>query len=172
MKVHLSGSRHFGAEVFAMLRRAGCWVVSVAVPDMEDRLAVAAMAIEGRPVVVPWGARGKLSDLIVTAHSWEIISPAALADCPLGGIGYHPSLLPRHKGRRAVEAAIAAGDRETGGTVYRLTADVDGGPILAQERVAILPGEDAAGLWRRALAPLGLAMLERVVVGMMDGSAP
>src|SRR6202045_1354169 len=60
------------------------------------------------------------TDLIVTAHSHARISKEALAAAKLGGIGYHPSLLPRHRGIAAVEWTIREGDPIAGGTVFHL----------------------------------------------------
>ncbi len=80
---------------------------------------------------------------------------------------YHPSLLPAFKGRNAIPDTLAAGVRMTGGTVYWLTGDVDGGRIACVDGTAlreyrqVLPYETAAELWRRALGPLGLELLIR-----------
>jgi len=64
----------------------------------------------------------------------------------------HPALLPAFRGWHAVEEALAAGATETGCTVHVATLAVDDGPILAQERVAILPGDTAAVLHERIKA--------------------
>lgn len=71
-------------------------------------------------------------------------------------INIHPSLLPRHGGRGMMGLAVhrsvlASGDRETGATIHEVTGDLDGGPILAQRRVPVLPGDDAETLAARVL---------------------
>jgi len=72
-------------------------------------------------------------------------------------INIHPSLLPRHGGRGmtglAVHAAVlAAGDAETGVTIHEVTDELDSGPVLAQTRVDVVPGETVTGLSERVLA--------------------
>ena len=64
----------------------------------------------------------------------------------------HPSLLPAFKGWHAVDEALAAGVKLTGCTVHIAIADVDAGPILAQEAVPVLRGDDAAALHERIKA--------------------
>jgi methionyl-tRNA formyltransferase len=99
----------------------------------------------------------------VTAHSHARISGEALAAARLGGIGYHPSLLPRHRGIAAVEWTIRAGDPIAGGSVYHLADRMDAGAIAAQEWCFVKKGETARELWERALAPLGLKLLADVI---------
>ena len=61
----------------------------------------------------------------------------------------HPSLLPAFPGWNAVEEAIIAGVEETGCTIHQATLEVDSGPILAQETVPILEGDDTSSLHER-----------------------
>ena len=63
-------------------------------------------------------------------------------------LNVHPSLLPRWRGAAPVERAIMAGDRETGVTIHRTTAELDAGPIAAQRRFPIGPDDDAGGRLR------------------------
>jgi methionyl-tRNA formyltransferase len=103
------------------------------------------------------------TDLIVAAHSHARVSKQAVAAARLGGIGYHPSLLPRHRGLAAVEWTIKEGDPIAGGTVYHLAERMDAGAIAAQEWCFVKKGETARELWERALAPLGQKLLAQVI---------
>jgi len=170
MKCALVGSRYFGATVFEALRKeAHVQFTRVVVPALDDRLAVAAQAA-GVPVhvladkkIVPGDAIPEGTDLIVAAHTHARVSNEALARSRLGGIGYHPSLLPRHRGIAAVEWTILEGDAIAGGSVYHLADGWDAGAIAAQDWCFVAPGETARELWERALAPMGLDLLARVV---------
>lgn len=111
--------------------------------------------------------------LIVAAHSHFYLSAAYRATAVHGAVGYHPSLLPLHRGRDAVRWAIRYGERVTGGTVYALDDGVDTGPVLAQRHVLIRPGDTARSLWRRDLLPLGVELLSGVVSTLTaTGSLP
>ncbi|HYQ99880.1 MAG TPA: formyltransferase family protein [Casimicrobiaceae bacterium] len=169
MKITLVGSRYFGATVFEALRKEGVDVARVVAPAADDRLALAAQAagvplhVLQNPKIVPGEAIAEGSDLIVAAHTHARVSNEALARSRLGGIGYHPSLLPRHRGIAAVEWTIMEGDPIAGGSVYHLADGWDAGAIAAQDWCFVAKGETARELWERALAPMGLALLTRVV---------
>src|SRR3954470_24910938 len=116
MRITLVGSRHFGVTTFDMLRQHGVDIVRVVVTDADDRLAATARAagievvVQSNPKLVVASEIAQNTDLIVTAHSHARIAREALAAAKLGGIGYHPSLLPRHRGIAAVEWTIKEGD--------------------------------------------------------------
>jgi len=163
------GSRYFGAMVFAALRKEGFNIAHVVAPAADDRLATAAQAA-GVPVhvlanhrIVPGEAIPEGTDLIIAAHTHARVSNEALARSRLGGIGYHPSLLPRHRGIAAVEWTILEGDPIAGGSVYHLADGWDKGAIAAQDWCFVERGESARDLWERALAPMGLKLLAQVV---------
>jgi methionyl-tRNA formyltransferase len=169
MRITLVGSRHFGVTTLEMLRRRGVDVIRVVVADAEDRLAAAAraagieVAVQVNPKLVVAAEIAEESDLIVTAHSHARISKEALAKARFGGIGYHPSLLPRHRGIAAVEWTIREKDPIAGGTVYHLADRMDAGAIAAQDWCFVKKDETARQLWERALAPLGQRLLGEVI---------
>jgi methionyl-tRNA formyltransferase len=169
MRITLVGSRHFGVTTLAMLRQRGVDIARVVVHDGEDRLAIAARAasievvVQANPKRVVASEIAAGTDLIVTAHSHARITKDALAAAKLGGIGYHPSLLPRHRGIAAVEWTIREGDPIAGGSIYHLADRMDAGAIAAQEWVFVKKGETARQLWERALAPLGPKLLGEVI---------
>lgn len=169
MKCTLVGSRYFGALVFKALREEGIEIAGAVAPAEDDRLAVAART-EGVPVhvlanpkIVPAEAIPEGTDLIIAAHTHARVSNEALAKSRLGGVGYHPSLLPRHRGIAAVEWTILEHDPIAGGSVYHLADGWDAGAIAAQDWCFVVKGEGARELWERALAPMGLKLLIQVV---------
>ena len=88
-------------------------------------------------------------DLVAIAGFGTILSPAFVEAFPGRVLNTHPSLLPAFPGWKAVEAALEAGAEVTGCTVHVVTADVDAGPIVAQEPVAVEPGDTVETLHER-----------------------
>jgi hypothetical protein len=111
----------------------------------------------------------------VLAGYMRIVGPAVLA--AFGGriLNTHPSLLPAFPGAHAVRDALAHGARVTGATVHLVDATLDGGPIVAQEAVTILPGDDEASLHERIkavehrLLPAAVALLLAGGLGVTGG---
>lgn len=180
MKCALVGSRFFAASVFEALRKEeGIEFTSIVAPAADDRLALAAQAagiavhVLANPKIVPGEAIAEGTELIIAAHTHARVSDEALARSRLGGIGYHPSLLPRHRGIAAVEWTILEGDAIAGGSIYHLADGWDAGAIAAQDWCFVKKGETARELWERALAPMGLALLSKVVnQARLQGSVP
>src|SRR5213593_883715 len=169
MKCTLVGSRFFGAKVFEALRNDGAEIARVVAPAADDRLALAAQGagvpvhLLENPKNVPGSAIAEGTELIVAAHTHARVSREALARSRFGGVGYHPSLLPRHRGIAAVEWTILEGDPIAGGSIYHLADGWDAGAIAAQDWCFVAKGESARDLWERALAPMGLELVTRVV---------
>ena len=169
LKITLVGSRFFGAAVLDQLVVLDVQVLQVVAPAADDRLAMRAQAlgiplrVQHDPRQVPVAEIADGTELVVAAHTHARVMPDALAKARLGGIGYHPSLLPRHRGIAAVEWTIRCGDPIAGGSIYHLAERMDAGAIAAQDWCFVKPGEGARELWERALAPLGIRLLTQVV---------
>jgi phosphoribosylglycinamide formyltransferase 1 len=90
--------------------------------------------------------------LVVLAGYMQLLTPAFLDRFPDAVVNVHPSLLPAFPGAHAVEEQLAAGVTESGATVHLVDEGVDSGPVLAQERVPVLPGDTPATLHERIKA--------------------
>ena len=182
MNIFLSAQKHFGEEVLRLCLAAGHTVAGVCCPP-GDKYVGALAARHGIPQT-PAGALCAENfpagvDLGITAHSFDYIGKKTRYRPRLGWIGYHPSLLPRHRGRSAVEWAIRMRDAVTGGTVFWLNAGIDRGDVLAQDWCFISPAlharppaEAAALLWRETLQPMGITLLGRALAAIAAGTAP
>lgn len=160
MNIVIAGQKRFGSAVLGMIAPASDdQVLAVSAPP-GDRLRSEAERL-GIPVVYPLTADNVPDgcDLIVCAHAHEFISEKARLRARFGAIGYHPSLLPLHRGRDAIRWALHMGDKVTGGTVYRLDNGVDTGPVINQAHVLIPPGITAADLWHDILFPQALSLM-------------
>lgn len=101
-------------------------------------------------------------DLIVCAGYMRLIT-ADVVDARRGRIiNIHPSLLPAFKGLHTHAQALAAGVPEHGASVHFVTADLDGGPVIAQARVPVLPGDSVETLSARVLAEEHPLLVETV----------
>ena len=83
-------------------------------------------------------------DLIILAGYMRVIKNPSAFPAPM--INVHPSLLPKYKGLHAVEQSINAGETVTGCTVHYVNEDLDGGEIIMQGEVPILPDDDIQSL--------------------------
>jgi methionyl-tRNA formyltransferase len=108
-------------------------------------------------------------DLIVVAAYGQILRPEVLDLPPHGCVNVHGSLLPRWRGAAPIQAAILAGDRETGVTIMKMDPGIDTGPILSQRSMPILPDETAGSLSGR-MSPLGAELLLETLRLYLSGS--
>lgn len=96
----------------------------------------------------------------VVVCAYGLLIPAALLAERLW-LNVHPSLLPRWRGAAPVERAVMAGDDETGVTIHETVAELDAGPIAAQEAFAL--GDDDAGAVYRRAAEVAVRLLDGVL---------
>lgn len=177
MRIYLCGQRAFGQAALLHLREMKHDVVGVSAPPQARGGIVDRLWHSAQQFGVPCLPSGELSaatlpegvDLIVCAHSHDFIGRATRQKARVGAIGYHPSLLPLHRGRDAVRWTIRDKDRVSGGSVYWLSDNVDAGPVAAQAWCFVRPGDDASALWRRELFPIGLRLLGQVLKNIEAG---
>lgn len=90
-------------------------------------------------------------DLVVLAGFMRILDAVALEPWMGRMINIHPSLLPKYPGLHTHRRAIEAGDRVHGSSVHFVTAELDGGPVIAQAEIPLLPGDTPDALAARLL---------------------
>jgi len=106
------------------------------------------------------------AELVVLAGFMRVID-AAVVDAWRGRIvNIHPSLLPKYRGLHTHRRAIAARDAEHGASVHFVTAELDGGPVIAQARIPIHAGDD-----EETLAARLLVQEHRLIVACVDAIA-
>lgn len=165
LRVWLVGQKSFANAVMEdLMSRRDVELCGVIAPegDRLHRNAEIHNVVHGR-VPSPELIRADDTDLILNAHGHAFISAETREAARLGAIGYHPSLLPRHRGRSAIEWTIACHDPIAGGTVYRLDDGYDTGPIVLQDWCHVDWRWNASDLWRERLFRMGLRLLGEVV---------
>jgi methionyl-tRNA formyltransferase len=172
LRVYVCGQKEFGARVLRLAVSLGHDVVGCCCPlantrgDGPDRAREAADTF-GIPCI-PSGTLSADSlpdgvDVIVAAHSHDFIGQRTRYRARYGAVGYHPSLLPRHRGRDAIRWALRMKDPVIGGTVYWLNEVMDGGPIAAQDWCWLYDGDTPQDVWRDRLFPMGVRLLGEVL---------
>ena len=175
MRIAVAATAAFGADVLERLAASHDVAFLLTRPDAQagrGRKLAAPPAKEaadrlGIPVFQP--ERPELPEAFdaptVVVCAYGLYIPPALLDRALW-LNVHPSLLPRWRGAAPVERAILAGDESTGVTIHRTVAELDAGPIAAQEAFAI--GElDAGDVYERS-AEVAARLLDGV---LRDGAA-
>jgi len=99
-------------------------------------------------------------DLIILAGYMRVLKNPSAFHCPI--INVHPSLLPKYKGLHAVEQAMKSGDSVTGCTVHYVNEELDGGEIIMQGEVPIMPDDDVESL-TKAIQRKEYAILPTVI---------
>lgn len=108
------------------------------------------------------------SDLFLVIAYGKII-PENIINIPkLGSINIHYSILPKYRGASPVESAILAGDTETGISIQKMAYKMDTGPIIAEEKIDILPDEKNFEL-RERLIKKGGELLAKILPDIFAG---
>jgi phosphoribosylglycinamide formyltransferase-1 len=108
------------------------------------------------------------ADVVKLAGFMRVLSPE-FADAYAGRlINIHPALLPKYRGLHTHSRALAAGDVEHGASVHFATAELDGGPVVLQSRIAVRPAETESDLAARVLTTEHV-ILPKVIGWMAEG---
>ena len=154
-----------GGEIVLVFADRACpaldWAVeqgidTARIPGGDDRAVADALA----------GAR---PDIIALAGYMRLVGPKVLGAYAGRILNTHPSLLPAFPGAHAIRDALAHGAMVTGATVHIVDASLDGGPIVAQEAVQILPDDDEASL-RIRIQAIEHRLLPRAAALLLAGS--
>lgn len=140
--------------------------------ELADRLAVPVLQPAKVRKPEPLAEIRALSPDLIVVMAYGQILPKSLLEMPrIACINLHASLLPRHRGAAPIQAAILAGDRETGITSMHMSEGLDTGDIILQDSIPILHRETGGSLHDR-LAELGPAILAETVTQLAAGTAP
>ena len=142
-------AEHFGVPTF-----------SVALSAFDDRDTWGDALLEQVRVWQP--------DLVVLSGFMKLLPPRVVAALAPNLINTHPAYLPEFPGAHAVRDAIAAGVTETGASVIVVDNGVDSGPILAQERIPVLPGDTETELHER-IKPVERRLLVQAILDIANG---
>lgn len=159
--IRVIADRDCPGKEHALSRDIPFHLVDRKLPDFADRLAKS----------IP-----PESDLIILAGFLSIFPSAMVDRFPKRIINLHPSLLPAYGGAgmygmHVHKAVITAGDTESGASVHYVDHGIDTGAVIAQARVPVLPGDDAASLQAR-IAPVEHRLLLRTVADLLTALPP
>nr|WP_243853382.1 phosphoribosylglycinamide formyltransferase [Luteibacter anthropi] len=139
----LVGSDKARAGALAVAAEAGIPTMHLSPRDFPDRVAfdraLFGKVAEAKP------------DLLVLAGYMRIIDGSVVAGWAGRAINIHPSLLPKYRGLHTHRQCLEAGDAEHGASVHFVTAELDGGPVIAQARIPVLAGDTEESLAERLL---------------------
>ena len=170
-RIAVAATAPFGADVLELLAERHDVSVLLTRPDapagrgrrlaapparvVAERLGIPVLQPERPETGLDFGA----STVVVCAYGL-LVPEELLAE--RAWLNVHPSLLPRWRGAAPVERAIMAGDAETGVTIHETVAELDAGPIAAQEAFPIGPDDDAGVVYERS-AEVAARLLDGVL---------
>lgn len=142
-------------------------------PPVARRARELGLAVFQPPTLKDEGAFARLAgteaDVFVVVAYGKILAQRVLDLPRLGCVNVHGSVLPRWRGASPVQAALLAGDAETGVSIMRMEAGMDTGPVYAAFRTPIADAEDAGALSSR-LARDGAALLVETLPRIEEGA--
>jgi methionyl-tRNA formyltransferase len=112
------------------------------------------------------------ADLAILAFVTQIVPPPVFNAPRLGSICFHPSLLPKYRGRSAINWALINGETKTGVSLFWVDEGIDTGPILLQKEVAVDPDDTTGTLYFNKLFPVGVEAIGEAVDLIKAGNPP
>jgi methionyl-tRNA formyltransferase len=159
MRIAVAATAPFGADVLERLAASHEIALLLTRPDKPRgrgrRLAATPAKETAERLGIPVSQPARLDESVdlgaetVVVCAYGLLIPDSLLDRALW-LNVHPSLLPRWRGAAPIERALIAGDTRTGVTIHRTTAELDAGPIAAQEAFEIAPDDDAGAVYARS----------------------
>ncbi len=183
MRIVLFGQAAFGRDVFNALIEADEEIVAISTPrpgNRPDPLFEAALEHHIPVIETPALRQDEpfkqyldlKPDLLVFAFVTDIVRKRVLDAATYGAIQYHPSLLPAHRGRTAMNWAIMSGATTTGLTIFWVDEGIDTGPIILTREVEIGPDDSVGSIYFDRLYPMGVEALVEAVRLVREGNAP
>ena len=183
MRIVLFGQAAFGKDVFDQLVAAGEDVVGVSTPaqgSRPDPLYEAAFQAKVPIIETPSLRQHEpfsrylawQPELLVFAFVTDIVRKRVLDAATHGAIQYHPSLLPLHRGRTAMNWTIMSGATQAGLTIFWVDEGIDTGPILLQRAIEIAPDDSVGSIYFDRLYPMGVTALVDATRMVREGTAP
>lgn len=174
LRVFISGQKYFGQEVFRLCQSLDFVEIVGVCSPLDDKYLTQLAHLFEVPVIPAGTLKADTLpdnvDIGITAHSFDYIGKKTRYKAKIGWIGYHPSLLPRHRGRSSIEWALRMRDAITGGTVFWLNDGIDRGDIAYQDfcfvdpkLYAIEPRKAAKTIWEYDLQQMGLELIEKAL---------
>ena len=168
VNIAVAATAPFGADVLERLAATHDIVQLLTRPDAprgrgRNLAPSPAKEVAGRLGIPVVHERDAIDADVVVVAAYGLLIPESLLERALW-LNVHPSLLPRWRGAAPVERALMAGDSRTGVTIHRTTAELDAGPIAAQEAFDVGPEDDAGTVYARS-AEVATRLLDGVLAG-------
>src|SRR5436189_1527226 len=170
-RIAVAATAPFGADVLERLAARHDIVLLLTRPDKPRgrgrKLAPPPAKEAAERLGIPVSQPARLDERVelpaptVVVCAYGLLIPEPLLSRALW-LNVHPSLLPRWRGAAPVERALMAGDPRTGVTIHRTTAELDAGPIAAQEAFDVAPEDDAGSVFARS-AEVAARLLDDVI---------